>query len=129
MKLHAQLTVFFISSFFSIITLGYIGIAYQNKNRPTTIPYELFPIVIPILYGVFGVLNYYIVSNYGNHYSIVVGMVVGLLFSSIGRFGLDLPIQLFDFTKKTSYMVHIYALLLYAIIFRWIITPTVHYII
>ena len=45
MKLKKNLKVFFISSFISIITLGYIGFAYNNKNRPPTIPYELFPIL------------------------------------------------------------------------------------
>jgi len=93
-----------ISSFISIITLVYIGLAYNNKNRPSTIPYELFPIFIPLLYGIFGVINYYIISNYGNNYSIIVGMVFGILLSIIGRFCLDLPIKLFDFTNNTSYI-------------------------
>ena len=129
MKLKKNLKIFFISSFISIITLGYIGFAYNNKNRPPTIPYELFPIFIPLLYGIFGVINYYIISNYGNNHSIIVGMVFGILLSTIGRFGLDLPIKLFNFTKKTSYKVHIYAVIMYAIIFRMLVTPLTNYII
>lgn len=104
MKIKQILNVFLISSFISIITLVYIGLAYNNKNRPSTIPYELFPIFIPLLYGIFGVINYYIISNYGNNYSIIVGMVFGILLSIIGRFCLDLPIKLFDFTNNTSYI-------------------------
>ncbi len=54
---------------------------------PSTIPYELFPIFIPLLYGIFGLINYYIISKYGNNYSIIVGMALGILLSIIGRFG------------------------------------------
>lgn len=129
MNLKKYITVFFISSFISIITLGYIEIAYNKKNRPSSVPYELFPIFIPLLYGIFGVINYYIISNYGNNYSIVVGIVFGILLSIIGRFGLDLPTRLFNFTKNTSYKVHIYAIIIYAIIFRSLITPLTNHII
>mgnify|MGYP003969578877 FL=1 len=128
MNLKKTINIFLISSFISIITLGYIGIAYNKKNRPSNIPYELFPIFIPLLYGIFGVINYYIISKYGNNYSIIVGMVFGILLSIIGRFGLDLPIKLFNFTKKTSYKVHIYAIIMYAIIFRSLVTPLTNYI-
>ena len=128
MNLKTNLNVFFISSFISIITLGYIGIAYNKKNRPSTIPYELFPIFIPLLYGIFGVINYHIISNYGNNYSIIVGMIFGILLSTIGRFVLDLPTNLFNFTKNTSYKVHIYAMIMYAVIFRLLVTPLTSYI-
>ena len=129
MNLKKNLNIFLISSFISIITLGYIGFAYNNKNRPQTIPYELFPIFIPLLYGIFGLINYYIITDYGNNYSIIVGMLFGILLSIIGRFGLDLPIKLFNFTKNTSYNVHIYAIIMYAIIFRLLVTPLTNYII
>lgn len=129
MNFKKSLNVFFISSSISIITLGYIGIAYNNKHRPPSIPYELFPIFISLLYGIFGVINYHIISNYGNNYSIIVGMGFGILLSVIGRFGLDLPIKLFGFTKNTSYQVHIYAAIMYAVIFRSLVTPLTNYII
>ena len=129
MNLKTIPNVFFMSSFISIITLGYIGIAYNNKHRPSSIPYELFPIFIPLLYGIFGLINYYIITDYGNNYSIIVGMLFGILLSIIGRFGLDLPIKLFNFTKNTSYNVHIYAIIMYAIIFRLLVTPLTNYII
>ena len=129
MNFKKNLGIFLISSFISIITLVYTGIAYNNNNRPSTIPYELFPIFLPLLYGIFGLINYYIISKYGNNYSLFVGMVFGILLSIIGRFGLDLPIKLFNFTKKTSYKVHIYAIIMYAIIFRSLVTPLINYII
>jgi hypothetical protein len=128
MTFKQNLNVFIISGFISLITIGYVGFAHLKNNCPLNIHYELFPIFIPLLYGIFGLINYYIIRNYGNNYSIVVGVLFGILLSSIGRFGLDLPIKLFNFTKNTSYKVHIYAIILYAIIFRLIITPLVNYI-
>ena len=129
MNLKKNINIFLISSFISIITLGYIGIAYKNNKRTLTIPYELFSIFIPLLYGIFGLINYYIIEKYGNNYSLIVGIIFGILLSIIGRFCLDLPIKLFNFTKSTSYKVHIYAIIMYAIIFRFIITPLINYII
>lgn len=129
MKFNKNINIFIISSFVSIITLTYIGIAYNKKKRPSTIPYVLFSIFIPLLYGVFGLINYNVIKSRGDDYSLIVGMVFGLLLSIIGRFKFDLPIKLFGFTKETSHKVHLYAMILYAIIFRWIMTPLVNYII
>lgn len=114
--------IFFISSFMSIITLTYIGIAFRRSGRPSSIPYELFPIFIPILYGLFGLLNYYIITKYGNNYSILVGAIFGLFLSIIGRFVLNLPIKIFGYTKNTAYKVHIYAIIIYSLIFRFILS-------
>ena len=129
MTLKNSVNIFIISGFVSLITIGYVGFAHVKNQCPLDVPYELFPIVIPLLYGIFGLLNYYITTNYGNNYSVIVGIVFGLLLSSIGRFGMDLPVKLFDFTKETAYKVHIYAIILYALIFRVILTPLVNYII
>tara|TARA_B110000977_G_C11071735_1_gene489762 strand:- start:2204 stop:2596 length:393 start_codon:yes stop_codon:yes gene_type:complete len=126
-KIH--LLVFIISGFVSIITLVYVGLAYKKNNCPPTIPYGLFPIFIPILYGVFGIINYYIINNVGVYYSWLVGILFGLILSLIGRFMLNLPILLFNFTKRTEYNVHLYAMLIYSCIFQFIITPLTKFII
>jgi len=129
MNIKNNINVFIISGFVSLITLWYVGFAYVAKKCPLNVHFELFPIFIPLLYGIFGLLNYYIIQNYGNNYSIGVGMVFGILLSIIGRFGLDLPVKLFNLTTNTSYKVHIYALIMYAVIFRMIITPLVNFIV
>jgi len=129
LNLKKTTTIFIISSFVSIITIGYLGLAYNKQNRPSNIPYELFPVFIPILYGIFGLVNYYTIIKYGTKYSFFVGMLFGLILSLIGRFGLNLPKLLFNFTETTQYKVHIYAIFIYASIFQFIITPLTNYII
>ena len=129
LNLKKTTTIFIISSFVSIITIGYLGLAYNKQNRPSNIPYELFPVFIPILYGIFGLVNYYAIIKYGTNYSFFVGMLFGLILSLIGRFGLNLPKLLFNFTETTQYKVHIYAIFIYASIFQFIITPLTNYII
>ena len=124
LNLKKYLNIFIISGFVSLITIGYIGRAFINKKCPTTIPYSVF-LIIPLLYGIFGVLNYYLELKY----SIVIGMIFGLSLSLIGRFNLNMPQLIFDFTKETEYKVHIIAIILYACIFRLIITPLTRYIV
>ena len=114
---------FLVSYSVSTITLIYLGIAFNKSNRPTDVPYELFPILLPVMYGIFGIVNYYTISNYGYYYSYIIGAVFGLLLSIIGRFGLNLPTKIFHFTKYNEYQVHVYAMLIYAVIFQVIITP------
>ena len=115
--------VFIISSLVSLITLGYLGVAYMIKGYPSTVPYKLFILVIPVAYGLFGIINKYVIKRFGIEYSLVVGALFGLILSSIGRFVLNLPQLLFNFTKETEYQVHLGAILLYACILRYIITP------
>ena len=131
MRLNSKeyLNSFFISGFMSIISFVYVGIAYRKHNRPSGIPYELFPIIIPLLYGIFGVINYYVINKYGIHYSFIVGMFLGLLLSVIGRYQFNLPILLFNYTKKTEWEVHLIAPLIYGAIFQFINTPLVQHII
>jgi|TARA_B110000967_G_scaffold146433_1_gene149891 membrane protein CcdC involved in cytochrome C biogenesis len=114
---------FIISYTASTITLIYLGVAFNKSNRPIDIPYELFPILLPFMYGIFGIINYYTISNYGYYYSYIIGIIFGLLLSIIGRFGLNLPVKIFNFTKSNEYQVHLYAMLIYAVIFQFIITP------
>jgi hypothetical protein len=129
MELKKVLTIFIISSFVSLITLGYLGFAYIGKKCPTEVPYKLFLLFIPLLYGIFGIINYEVVEKIGMGYSFIIGAIFGLLLSLVGRFKLHLPTLIFNYTKKTEYMVHIYAAFLYAIIFQLIITPLTTYIV
>lgn len=117
------LYIFFISSLVSIITITYLGVAYNRKQKPINVNFELMVLIIPIIYGISGVINYKVVEEYGVNSSLVVGGLVGLCFSLVGRFILNLPTILFDFTKKSEYQVHIIAVILYSLIFRFILTP------
>lgn len=119
--------VFLASSFFSIVTLGYTGLAFYEHGRPSDIPIESIALILPFLYGMFGVLNFMLI-NQNIYYSIIVGICFGLFLSSLGRFILNLPIRLFSFTKKNQYEVHIYAMLIYSIVFSLLLTPTQKYL-
>ena len=119
MKLNKYINIFMVSSLVSLITISYLGLAYLK--RPV-LRLELL-LMLPLLYGLFGIINYKVVEKKGWKYSFIVGSLFGLLLSLIGRFRLNLPTKLFNFTKKTEYKVHIYAIILYAGIFQFIITP------
>ena len=120
--------IFWTHSILSLITLGYIGVAYVTKGYPEAVPFRLFAITLPILYGIFGLINYYVIKTFGRHYSFIVGSIFGLLLSSAGRFVLNLPQLLFGFTGKTEYRVHLIAVILYGSIFQFIMTPLTRYI-
>lgn len=124
-----RLNIFIIASSVSIITLGYLGSAYGLSKCPSNIGYMWFPVLIPLIYGIFGLINEYIIDTMGINYSFVVGATFGLLLSLVGRFILNLPVLLFNFTKSTEYKVHIYAMIMYAAIFQFIITPLTQYIV
>jgi hypothetical protein len=122
-------SIFIVSSFVSIITLAYVGQAYKKSNYPSDVPYGLFIFAIPLLYGIFGIINYGVIQQYGIAYSFVVGALFGLMLSLVGRFVLNLPTRIFNFTKATEYKVHPFAMLLYAGIFQFILTPLTQYVV
>lgn len=118
------LKIFIISSSFLVflITFLYLGISYKINGRPNNIPYEMIVIIVPLLFGIFGIINYYIIKKYNDkNYSIIVGLIFGLLLSLIGRFYLKLPSKLFKL--KNENIVHIIAMIIYGFIFRVILSP------
>lgn len=114
---------FLLSSTVSWLTVAYLAYAFANSLRPSGVPFELFVLFLPIAYGFAGIINKHVVRYYGQNASIWVGAIVGLLFSLVGRYLFDLPILLFDMNKDTEFRVHFIAPVLYAIIFRFILTP------
>lgn len=79
-------------------------------------------LLLPFAFGVFGVLNYN-VNKGGSYNSLLVGAIFGLLLSIVGRFYLDLPKKLFLLPNNKQYTVHLYAPVIYALIFYIIISP------
>lgn len=108
------------------ITFVYNGIAFANSGRPSSVPYEYIPIIVPLLFGLWNVIMLNIMKKYPTlrqqpWYPFVIGALAGLSFSLIGRFVFDLPTNIFTFTKRTAYQVHLYAPIFYAIIFGLIV--------
>ena len=98
----------------------YIGIA--NSRKDIVKRYEFFPFGIALLFGIYNVLNYLLYKEINNDLSaVIMGIIYGLTLSSIGRFGMDLPVRLFDFSRKNESMVHLYASILYVGVFYFII--------
>jgi len=123
------------SIYATMITFSYTGKAYKTSGKPKDIPFELLPLIVPSLFGLMNIINIYIQENInlkfkGKNYLIsgIVGAIAGLIFSFIGRFGLNLPTKMFQFTEKNEWQVHIIAAIMYAIIFTVIIQPTNEYI-
>ena len=48
----------------TIISFSYIGSAFRKSKRPSDIPYEMFPIFIPIMFGIFNVINVILIKKY-----------------------------------------------------------------
>lgn len=108
------------------ITFVYNGMAFAKSGRPSNVPYEYIPIVVPLLFGLANVFMFKIRKSnpvLGSKwwYPFAIGAVTGLIFSFIGRFGFNLPTRIFTFTKKTAFQVHLYAPVLYALIFGLIV--------
>jgi hypothetical protein len=103
-----------------LISNLYIGLANSKKNIIKR--YEFFPLSIALLFGIYNIINYLLFKKLKNDNSaIIMGILYGLTLSLIGRFIFNLPTRLFQFSKKNEYMVHIYASILYALIFFLII--------
>lgn len=115
---------FFLSSSLpaSMITLAYLAYGYAKEKRPNDVPYELFGLLVPLIFGIFGVLNYN-ATKFGSYNSLIVGALFGLIISLIGRYVFNIPLKLFGLKDNKQRIVHLYAPILYSLIFYIIISP------
>ena len=104
------------------ITLLYTGYYFRTNGRPSDIPYEMFPLVIPLFFGIFALIEENIIKN-----PPITGALLGLSLSLIGRFVLNLPQRMFGFDKSNVNQVHIIAMILYTFIFTYIVKPLLRY--
>lgn len=116
----SSLPAFFITALY----LGY-GVSNSKSRYLPTTHYQWFMLIVPLLYGIFGSINYALIK-YNSNTSLVVGAALGIVLSVIGR-QLDLPQKLFGFTSRDEYLVHIYAAILYALIFFFIVNPLISF--
>jgi hypothetical protein len=97
----------------TIITFSYMGFYFRKENRPSSIPFELFSIGIPIIFGLFNIINVYLQRKYKTeNIAFFVGATMGLLFSIIGMFILNIPTKIFN-------LVHLIEFFLYGLIFQF----------
>ncbi len=99
----------------TFITVFYVGGAFRRAGRPKNIPFEQFVLLIPVLYGLANVFNVLMGNTVAS--AAIAGALLGTVLSFGGRFGFDLPVRLFGFTKQTEWRVHLLAVALYVGIF------------
>ena len=104
------------------ITLAYLAYNYVNNGKPKDIPIELMGIFVPLACGIAGIINYNAIQ-FGSYNSLIVGAIFGFALSLIGRFYYDMPKKLFNIEGDKQKIVHIYAPVLYALIFYTIVSP------
>ena len=117
-------------------TLVYVGMA-QNKNRLAalgmasnpnvkqflSIPYEFIIIGILASYGVSNTILKKYEDDKGNvpmKKVLLCGASLGLFLSTVGRFGLDLPVKMFKIPSSQSWTVHPIAIVLYMFIMIYV---------
>jgi len=109
---------FIIGTFVSFISMFYIFNADMGKNKIPMI--HILPFLIALLYGIANMYNIFTKQKY----TWIIGGVVGLIMSILGRFYLgNLPVKLFGFTEQNKHMVHPIAVAFYVIIFQYILKP------
>jgi hypothetical protein len=101
-----------------IITYTYLIYSYISNNKPKSIPITKILFMIPIIYGLAGIINYHYIK-----YSYIVGALFGLILSIFGRYIYNLPVLIFNLKKNNEYKVHIIAIILYSLIFQFILSP------
>ena len=103
-------------------TLYYLSYNYAKHQRPEGVPMELFSLLVPLAFGIFGVINYNAIA-FGSYNSLIVGAIFGFALSMIGRYYFDIPNKLFKMEPNKQKVVHLYSPVLYALIFYTIVSP------
>ncbi len=116
------LLAFIIGSSLPSVLVSNVYIGMANSKKDIISRYEFFPLGIALLFGLYNIINYLLYKRLKNDSSAIIsGILFGLTLSGIGRFIIDLPTRLFNFTRNNEYIVHIYASILYSIVFFLII--------
>ncbi len=111
---------------FLLPLMGYLGFA-KIANPETSYSLAMVPLAYPILIGVlnalFLIFRESIPLKKDSHKYLAYGIVIGLILSLIGRFTLDFPSMRLETPEHLQFLVHIFAPIAYALVFRFIIKP------
>jgi len=116
-----------------LVSFSYIGVGFakwRDGDLWENYHFEWMMGGVLVLLGLFNIIAQNLVNEYNWYgWNIIVGMIFGLVLSSIGRFGFDFPVKIFGFNEDNAWLVHIYAMLLYGfIVFGGIIGGISHYL-
>lgn len=116
-----------------IKSMGSSGFSNDVKlDNFLSIPYEFIPLFICLVYGIAfkfvrsGRKEDGESPKESSNESLItprvllVGFLTGLGFSLAGRFGMDLPVKMFNFPREQSHRVHLIAPVLYAVVFVYV---------
>ena len=100
--------------------------AHHMRQNPPQLPMAFIFLVVPVVNGIANVItvNLMRVYGYGTNFAFLPGVILGLLFSLIGRFGFKIPEKLYvskQITGKNEWRVHHFSVLIYACIWRFVI--------
>lgn len=98
----------------TFITHTYIAWAFENGGT-SPVGTDLIYIYTRLAYGVANIANVFMGNTVQS--SLITGALLGLFLSFVGRFGYDLPVQLFGFDRENEWQVHVIGPIVYALIF------------
>ena len=107
----------------SFVTVAYLVAGFRASGRPGSVRLETDIPVVMAAYGLAAVANRRAVQRWGRDASLAVGAAVGLALSLFGRLVLGYPQKLFGLPPGRAWIVHPVAAVLYAAIFRVVVTP------
>jgi hypothetical protein len=111
---------------FLVPLIGYWSFA-MLANPETSYSLAMIPIGYPILIGFLNVcfmlFRESIPLKKESHKYIIFGLVIGFILSLIGKFTVDFPSMELETPEKLQFLVHIFAPIIYALVFRYVIKP------
>ena len=118
--------LFLIGSYVSIFPFIYLGYSYNKlsceQTKKLKIKYATLVTLIPLIYGiVYTVLTLILEKYIKNHRTrlFILGAIAGELYSLMGHYLIRIPETLFK--SKNPNMVHVYAPVLYSLIYGVIV--------
>jgi len=112
------------------VSIGYIGAGFSRWRASgdwsvgnDVNNFEWMIGAVLVLLGIFNIIAQNLVAWSGGWYwwNLIIGAVFGLVLSSIGRFGFNFPVRVFNFPIGRDWLVHPMAMALYAFVFSTLI--------
>jgi len=99
----------------TFITLVYLAFAHDYAGQPDDVNLPYIAVLSRLGYGFGNMLNVLLGNSIQS--AAFSGSALGLIFSLIGRFKLNLPSRIFKMEKDDEWKVHLIAPIMYATIF------------
>lgn len=113
------------SYFVTIFPFLYIGLPYKSGKKIPGVSFTDIVLILPLYYGIMNVIVKRFLEEFAppssrNVKLFLRGAIIGFLLSLVGHFMFNVPKHLFAL-KGSPYMVHLYAPILYGLIFMIVV--------